>query len=143
MREPEILKAVIAAWDGIATSATLLPGKLHEYMAQDDNVPPSANKWGTVQVTDNGIVRETTGGPIREHNVTITIHADDGIQANSTLMDTLGTIRSVITKAMDNGGTIIDMWPANAKSGQTDNTRRTKTMSELQIAWRVQSRWPY
>lgn len=143
MREPELLKAVIAAWDGITTALTLLPGGLHEAMAHDDNVPSSADKWGTVVVTDNGPVRITNGGPIREHSVTITVNADDGMTANASLMDKLGTIPSVITKALDNGGTIIDMWPANAKSGQTENSRRSKTMTELQIAWRVQSRWPY
>lgn len=146
MREPELLKAVIAAWDGIATALTLLPGGLHEHMAQDDNVPDAAQKWATVKVEEGPISRVTNGGPIREHTVTVTMNdaSGGGVSGNATLMDTLGTIPSVVNKSLDNGGHIIDMWPAQAKGGgQTDDTRRTKPIVELAIAWRVQSRWPY
>lgn len=145
MREAELLKAVIAAWDGIATSATLLPGKMHEHVAHDDNVPTSATKWATVKVVEQALARQTNGGPIREHIITITVKntTGDGLTANATLMDTIGTIPTVVNKALDNGGTLIDMWNHNSEGGQTDDQRRTKPVSEMAVAWRTQSRWPY
>lgn len=145
MREPELLKAVLAAWDGIATSATLLPGKMHEAMAHDDNVPESATKWATVKVVEQAVSRVTNGGPIREHVITVTVKntSGDGMTANATLMDTIGTIPTVINKTLDNGGKIIDMWPHPTEGGQTEDNRRTRPVSEMAVAWRTQSRWPY
>jgi hypothetical protein len=89
----------------------------------------------------------TNGGPIREHIVTVDVHdttGTGGLTGNATLIHTLGTIPSVITKAMDNGGYIIDMWPHPApQGGQTQDTRQAKGVVKLSIAWRVQSRWDY
>lgn len=146
MREGELLKAVLTAWTGIAASATLLPGGLHEFVAMDDNTPAPALKWGTMRAVEGSLVRQTNAGPIREHIITITVNDSSGagLVANATLMHTLGTIPSVINKALDNGGTIIDMFAHNApEGGQSADTRRTKNMIKQSIAWRVQSRWDY
>jgi hypothetical protein len=147
VREPEILKAVLAAWNGIATALTVLPGGLHEYVADDDNTPPAAEKWATVRVTEGALARMTNGGPIREHTLTVDVYdttGTDGLTGNATLLHTLGTIPSVINKSLDNGGTIIDLWPTTApQGGQTDQTRAARGVNKLSIAWRVQSRWDY
>jgi hypothetical protein len=146
VREGELLKAVLTAWNGIANSATLLPGGLHEFVAMDDNTPPSALKWGTMRAVEGSLPRQTNAGPIREHIITITVNdsSGEGLIANMPLMDKLGTIPSVVTKALDNGGTIIDMFSHNAPDGGQGNaTRRTKNMIKQSVAWRVQSRWPY
>jgi hypothetical protein len=59
-------------------------------------------------------------------------------------MHSLGTIPTTINKTLDNGGKIIDLWPATAPAGgQTEEQRRGRTVSSVAIAWRVQSRWDY
>lgn len=145
MREGELLKAVLTAWNGIATSLALLPGGLHEFVAMDDNTPTPALKWGTMQAVEGSLSRQTNAGPIREHIITITVNdsSGGGMIANMPLMDKLGTIPSVITKALDNGGTIIDMFSHNSTEGPSDQTRRVKPVRKPSVAWRVQSRWPY
>jgi hypothetical protein len=146
MREPELLKKIIATWNGIATATTLLPGGMHEHTAEADNVPAGATKWATVRATEESIARMTNGGPIRSHLVVVDVYADDGVTANATLLHTLGTIPSLAlaSKSLDNGGYLIDLFPATAPAGgQTDQTRRMRNVTKLSIAWRVQSRWDY
>lgn len=145
-REGEILKAVLTAWNGVATATTLLPGGLHEFVAMDENTPSSAMKWATMQAVEQGLSRQTNGGPIREHIVTITVNdgSGGGLIANMALMDALQNIPATVNKALDNGGTIIDMFSHQAPAGgQNEEARRVKTMVKQSVAWRVQSRWPY
>jgi hypothetical protein len=151
MREPELLKSVLAAWNANASALTYLPGGLHEFTADEDNVPAAAQRWATVRVTEDGgsPVRQTNGGPIRSHTVLIEafIADGDGMTAGATLMHTLGTIPVTVLstyRSLDNGGRVIDFWPAAApQGGQTDQTRQAKGIVKLAIAWRVQSRWDY
>jgi hypothetical protein len=146
MREPEILKKILATWNGIATAATVLPGGMHEFTAETDNVRADASKWATVRVTEESLARMTNGGPIRSHLVVVDVYADDGVTNQATLLHTLGTIPGLVqsSKSLDNGGYVIDLFPATApQGGQTSDTRRMKTVTKLSIAWRVQSRWDY
>lgn len=145
MREPEILKAVLTAWTAVTNYSTLLPGGLHEFIAEQDNVPTEAKKWGIVRCEEGALARMTNGGPIREHIVSIDVYCADGsgMTANASLMDSLGTIPTVINQTLDNGGKIIDMWMHPGKGGQTDQTRRMVPVTMLTISWRVQSRWDY
>ncbi len=143
MREAEILKAVMTAWASVTNSSTLINGGLHTLEAENDNIPVHATKWAVMECDETGIVRETNGGPIREHVLTIRLKTTDGIANSSSAMDALATIRASINRTLDNGGTIIDMWPHPAKSGKPDDQRQGLPVHELAFAYRIQSRWPY
>lgn len=145
MREPEILKAILTRWAAIDTTGQLLPGGLHETYAEDSNKPQGQFvKYGIVTVTENPIARNTNGGPIREHIVNIEVKVTDGFTANASLMHSMATIRTGMTNySLDNGGTLIDMFPHPSKSEQTSEMKGMKTVTSLGIAWRVQSRWDY
>jgi len=144
MREPELLKNLLTRWAAIDTAGTLLPGGLHEFQAEADNIPNRSTrpKYGLVTITETGIARNTNAGPIREHNINIEIKARDGLEANASLMHSLSTIPAGQQHVgLENGGTLIDMWPAPSKQGQGSESVGAKTVSGLSIAWRVQSRW--
>lgn len=144
MREPELLKALQTRWAAIDTTGTLLPGGLHEFQAESDNIPNKTRrpKYGIVTITENPIARQTNGGPIREHIINVEVKATDGLTANASLMHSLSTVPTGMQRvSLDNGGTLIDMYPHNSKQGTTPDTRGMKPVAGLSVAWRVQSRW--
>lgn len=151
MREPELLKAFVAGWESVTNVATLLPGKLHEKKADSDNVP---NDWvgedyGLITVKESPLAHMTNGGPIREHLVSIEVKTLKGLSSLATTMEAMASTSTGIPSkipphtALDNGGWIIDLWPAPGAGGQTDSRRQGKTISSVTITWRVQSRWSY
>lgn len=152
MREAELLKGVLTAWDAISNASTLLPGGLHEFRADFDNVPidPNTGKkseiYGIMTATENGIKRQTNGGVVREHIVTIAVKHNGGLNACAAILEAMASRTSGIpagVSSLDNGGNVIDMWPHNSKGGQTDMERAGAIITDAAIAWRVESGWAY
>lgn len=152
MREPELLKAFGTAWGQVTNAATLLPGGLHETKADADNIAEDKmlSDYGLITVSENGLARNTNGGPIREHQVKIEVHTVNGLSSLATVVEAMASTSSGIPSkipthtALDNGGYLIDLFPSQAPpGGQTPSRRAGKTVSKVAIAWRVQSRWPY
>lgn len=153
MREPELLKAVGTAWPTVASYATLLPGGLHESKADADNVPAGQQEenYGIVTATEQGIARNTNGGPIREHLLKIELHTVKGLSDLAAVQEAMlnwstglaSKLKQTPNLALDNGGYLIDLFPApGGPSGTTSVRRAGKMVSKVVVAWRVQSRWP-
>lgn len=151
MREPELSKAILTAWASVANSATLLPGGLHEFRAEGDNVPydssgKKAEVYGTLLITENGIKRQTNGGVVREHIATISVKHNEGLTACASIIEAMANRTSGIpslVSTLDNSGNVIDMWPHDSKGGQTEMQRRGKIITDAAIAWRIESGWAY
>lgn len=152
MREAEILKAVTTAWAAVTNSSTLVPGGLHWYRAENDNVPidPATGKkaeiYAIAKADEQAIARHTTGGVVREHIVTITVKHNEGAYACAAILQAMGN-RSTGIKgnmpSLDDGGYLIDMWPHTSATTPTDDERQGKPIADAAIAWRVQTSWAY
>lgn len=152
MREAELLKGIVTAWGLVSNSSTLLPGGIHEFEAESDNVPvdPSTGKKAEIYATaiaqENPIARMTNGGVVREHIVTVSVKHTEGLNACAAILEAMASTTAGIPANMpslDNTGVVIYMWPHSSKGGQTEMQRGGKTISDAAIAWRVQTDWPY
>jgi hypothetical protein len=152
VREPELLKAVTTSWAAVANSSTLVPGGLHWFRASADNVPvdPNTGKkaeiYAIVKADEQPIARHTNGGVVREHIITITVKHNEGAYACAAILQAMGN-RSTGIKgnmpSLEDGGTVIDMWPYVSQTSPTENERQGKPIADAAIAWRVQSSWAY
>lgn len=152
MREAELLKGILTAWDSVTNSKTLLPGGLHEFAAESDNVPldpatgRKAEVYGIMLAEEQGIKQQTNGGVVREHIVTISVKHNEGLNACAAILEAMANpttgIPSLVS-TLDNSGNVIDMWPHSSKGGQTEMSRRGKVISDAAIAWRIESGWAY
>lgn len=152
MREAEILKSVTTAWAAVTNSATLLPGGLHEFAAEDDNVPndPSTGRkaevYATMNCVEQAIKTKTTGGVVREHILTISVKNNGGLNACASILEAMASTTTGIPAnmaALDNSGYLIHMLPHNSSGGTTDNHRAGNPIVAAEIAWKVMTSWPY
>ncbi len=159
MREPEILKAFMAAWSAVTGQATLLPGGLHETNADRDNITttettdPVLTTYGILTCKEQPLARMTNGGIVREHLVQIDLKGYAGqialMACQEAMADTTNGIPSKIpaNSSIDNNGEVIDIWPAPSNPDRpginSSNSRQTQPISIVSIAWRVQTGWAY
>lgn len=155
MREPELLKAFMTAWESVTNAATLLPGGLHESYADRDNIPntgtdePSITTYGILIVKESAIARMTNGGVVREHIVQVDLKGYIGQIALMAVQEAMANTTSGVPSKLpshtnlDNGGGIVDLWPAVASPERSSNGKQTRPISVVTVAWRVQSGWAY
>lgn len=153
MREAEILKGIYTAWAAVTNSSTLLPGGLHEFQAENNNVPidPDTGKqaeiYAVMTAKENPIVRQTNRGVVREHIVTIAIKHNRGLNACASILEAMASttagIPSQMPASLDNSGNTIYLWPHDSQGGTSDMERQGELIADAAIAWRIQTGWAY